>query len=108
VLIIWGWIRWKKHSHAQSVFSTFSLVGFSLATASASLAIASTLYAQATGGFAFYAPSLLFIYGSGAVLSIAAMAFALTGVWRANPLRWHALICAAATLLFWVIVMAGE
>lgn len=103
VLIIWGWIRWKKHSDAKSVFSILSLLGFSLATASASLVIASSLYARVTGGYAFYAPSLLLVYDSGVVLSIEAVAFALGGVWRTNSLRWHALICGAGTLLFWAI-----
>jgi len=39
-----------------------SLAGFSLGTASAVLAVGTTVYARAVGGFPFYDPSLMRIY----------------------------------------------
>ena len=49
----------------------------------------------AVGGVPFYDPLLLRIYRWGALLSLAGTAFALIGVWRPGPLRWHAPACAA-------------
>jgi hypothetical protein len=108
VLTIYGWVRWARHKNPKTLSSTLSLVGFSLATASALLAIFSVLFATLNGGFRFYDPLLLHIYVYGVLLSLTAMAFAISGVWRAHPSRWYALVCSAETLLFWAISAAGE
>jgi hypothetical protein len=108
VLTIYGWARWVRNTESKTLFSTLSLVGFSLATASALLAISSGLYALAIGGFRYYDPLLLRIYRVGALLSIIAVGFAIAGVWRGNPLRWYAVVCSAGTLVFWAVSAAGE
>jgi hypothetical protein len=107
-VIIWGWVRWIKHREPRTTFSTLSLVGFALGTVSGLLAIAAMLYARAGRGFSFYDPALIRIYRWGALLSVAAMVFAIIGLWRPSSLRWHAPVCAVGTLVFWLAAAAGE
>ena len=107
-VMIWGWARWMKRSEPRTAFSTLSLVGFTLGTVSGLLAISAMLYARAVGGFPFYDPSLLKLYRWGALLSVAAMVFAIIGLWRPSSLRWHAPVCAAGTLVFWLATAASE
>jgi hypothetical membrane protein len=106
--MIWGWVRWLKRKQPRTPFSILSLIGFALATVSGLLATSSVLYAHAIGGFPFYDPLLLRIYRWGALLSLSGTAFALIGVWRPGPLRWHAPTCAVGTLLFWFAAAMGE
>ena len=108
VSLIWGWARWSIHKKSATLFSVFSFAGFASATASALLAIASVAYVNLVGGFAFYDPRLMRIFFWGGVLSIAGLVFGVTGVWRANPLRWHAPLCALGTLVFWIMAAEGE
>jgi hypothetical protein len=106
--MVWGWARWSKRSQSRTVLSILSLVGFIFATASGLLVISAVLYARAVGGFPFYDPSLLRIYRWGALLSLSGIVFAIIGVWRPGPLRWHAPVCAIGTLVFWLGAAAGE
>lgn len=106
--MVWGWVRWSKRTQPRTWPSMLSLVGFVLATASGLLAAGSVLYAQTSGGFPFYDPSLLRIYRWGGLLSLSGTVFAFIGVWRPGPLRWHAPACAVGTLLFWFASAMGE
>ena len=105
--MIWG-VRLLKRTQPRTWPSVLSLLGFALATASGLLATASVLYAHSIGGFPFYDPLLLRIYRWGALLSLSGTVFALIGVWRPGPLRWHAPACAVGTLLFWFAAAMGE
>jgi len=107
-LLVWGWVRWVKSAHQKTVFSILSLIGFSLANASAILAVGSALYAHAIGGFPFYDPLLLTICRWGAGISLAGTMFGSWGAWRPSPLRWHAPICGVGTLVFWLIAASTE
>lgn len=107
-VMTWGWVRWWKRTQPRTPFSILSLIGFTLATASGLLAISAMLYARAVGGFPFYDPLLLRIYRWGALLSLSGIVFAVIGVWRPSPLRWHAPACAIGTLLFWFAAAMGE
>jgi hypothetical protein len=107
VAMVLGWVRWVKRAQPRMLFSTLSLIGFALATASGLLAISSVLYAHAVG-FRFYDPLLLRIYRWGGLLSVAGIVFGVSGAWRSNSLRWYAPGCALGMLLFWVIAAAGE
>jgi uncharacterized BrkB/YihY/UPF0761 family membrane protein len=107
-VMIWGWTRWMKRGEPRTAFSTLSLIGFTLASISGLLAISAMLYARAAGGFSFYDPSLMKIYRWGALLSVTAMVFAIIGLWRPSSLRWHAPVCAAGTLVFWLAAATGE
>ena len=52
-LLIWGWIRWWKSTIPRTILSTFSFVGFCLATASALLGLFTHLYAVFIRSFPF-------------------------------------------------------
>ena len=107
-VIIIGWVRWAKSRTPRTLSGIFSLTSFALGSSSALLAISSILYAQIIGGFPFYDPLLLRIYLWGSLLSIGAIAFAISGAWRPNPLRWYAPACAVGMLLFWLMAATGE
>src|SRR5207302_1584664 len=94
-VMVWGWVRWSKRSQPKTLLPVLSLVGFALATASGLLAISITLYMQAVGGLPYYDPTLLRFYRWGALLSATGIVFAIFGVWRPSPLRWHAPLSAA-------------
>ena len=109
-LLLWGWIRWanRPQDTPLSRSDVFSLVGFSLATASAGLAFGTHLYARFVHSFAPYDPWLLRIYACGCLLSVVGIVFSVAGTGRANPVRWLAPICAIGTLLFWLLAMSSE
>jgi hypothetical protein len=108
VLPIWGWVRWLRRTQPRTLPSILSLIGLTLATASALLAISSTLYAHAIGGFPYYDPRLLRIYRWGGLLSLAGIVFGIAGVWRPGPVRWLAPVCSLGTALFWFASAMGE
>jgi hypothetical protein len=107
-VVIWGWFRWLKSPGPRTIPSTFSLISFSLASASVLLAFATHLYAAFVRSFPYYDPTLMRIYAWGGFLSLAAVIFAIGGLWRQSPLRWHAPACALGTLLFWLMAMSSE
>src|SRR3979490_2763825 len=80
--MISGWVRWAKRAQPRTLSSILSLVGFTLATASGLLAISTMMYTRAIGGFRYYDPLLLRIYGWGGLLSIAGIVSAISGAWR--------------------------
>jgi hypothetical protein len=107
-LLIWGWVRWTQRPKPRSLCSILSLAGFSLATASALLAVLATMYAFSIGGFPFYDPRLLKIFRLGILLSLIALALGISGVWRPSSLRWHAPACGVGTLMFWTMAASSE
>jgi hypothetical protein len=84
-LLICGWMRWVRLPKIRTFFSILSLVGFILATASATLALLTVAYAQ-VHHFPFYDPLLLRILRFGFLLSLAGVPFGTAGVWRRNLL----------------------
>ena len=108
LVMVWGWIRWARREKKWTVLSVFSLAGFALATGSASLAIALSIYGHLIGGFDFYDPRLMRIYAWGTLISLLALVLAITGVWRKSALRWHALFCSFGTLVYWFALAEAE
>jgi hypothetical protein len=109
-LLLCGWIRWskQKNSYPRSRSSTLSLLGFSLATASAALGLATHLYARFVHSFPFSDPMLMKIYAVGCLLSIVGIALGVAGTGRPNAVRWFAPVCAFGTLLFWLLALGSE
>ncbi len=108
VLLPWGWVRWVRRKQSRGLFGTLSLIGFSFATLSCLLAIFLAVYGRMIGYFEHYDPVLMRIYGLGLLLSFAGVAFGIGGIWRANPLRWHAPACALGTFLYWAFLVMSE
>jgi hypothetical protein len=105
--IVAGWVHWGRHRQLLTVFSTLSLIGFTLATASALLAVSSLVYAQ-FAHFAYYDPLLLRIFRWGGFLSLSGVVFGISGTWQPSPLRWYAPGCALGMFLFWFAMAIGE
>jgi hypothetical protein len=104
----WGWVRWATQKNSINLFSILSLIGFVLATASESLAIAMVIYARVTSGFDFYDPTLMRIYAIGTLLSLVGLIFAIVGTWKPSSLRWFALVGTVGTLCYWLVQAASE
>jgi hypothetical protein len=107
ILLVWGWLRWTTQPQERTVHSILSMTGFLLATISALLAISTIAYAR-VHRFAFYDPSLLRIFGWGALLSLSGIVSSIGGIWRRSSLRWHALASGLAMLVFWIVAASGE
>lgn len=109
-LTIWGWMRWLRRPRIWNFASIASFVGFICATASVLLAAFSIVWAHDVGGFAYGDPRLVTIYRLGGLFSGGGFLFSLAGVWvwKPNALRWHAVVCAIGTALFWFASAMGE
>jgi uncharacterized BrkB/YihY/UPF0761 family membrane protein len=107
-MLVWGWARWSVRPKTSIISSIASFASLALASLSALLAISSMVVAKVIGGFPFYDPTLLRIYRWGALISLAALATGLCGVWRPNSLRWHAPLSGLGMLAFWVMMAEGE
>ena len=108
VMLIWGWARWKaSQPKVKTVPAILSLIGFILGTLSGVLAVSSAGYAQ-IHHFEYYDPLLLRIFRLGLLLSLAAILFGISGVWRQSSLRWHSPICGLGMLAFWILAASGE
>ncbi len=101
VMSVWDWVRWNKEKKPRNSIAVFSYASFGLATGSLMLAVCSISYSLATGGFAYYAPSLMRIFYWGFRISAIALILAFVAMWRRNPLRWNAAACSLGMLFFW-------
>lgn len=106
--LVWGWVRWTRQSKQRNVLAILSLLGFSLASGSALLAGGAIAYAQLIRGFGFYDPQLMRIMGIGIVLSLGGLVFGLSGIWKENPLSWHAPVLSVSSLAFWLLEAAMQ
>jgi hypothetical protein len=107
-ILIWGWVRWVKRPKQKTVPAILSLVGFVLATGSAVLALATTVYAALIHSFAFYDPTLMKIYGWGFMLSLGGIVLGVAGIWRPGSLRWHTPVSGVCMTAFWLIMVSAE
>ena len=92
----------------RSRFIVNHRIQLALATASALVAVSGMVYSFAIGGFQYYDPRLMKIMGVGGLLSLVSLILGLSGLCRANPLRWHAPVLAISTFAFWIAAGAGE
>lgn len=108
--VLWGWREWMRNrALTLSLGVIFSLIGFSIATASAALEVGSGTYAQfRDGGFPFNDPALLRIYFIGFWLALLGLVCSLVGVSKRSPLRFKAPALSIVLLLLWVWQAMGE
>ena len=97
-VITFSWFRWARAKQPQTLSSTLSLAGLTLATVSVLLVFAPSLYSGSSDN----ARAL------GLWVSLAAVFFAVCGAWRPHPLRWRALACGAAMVMFWFLSLVLE
>ena len=108
VALACGWLQWWKQAKSRDFFSIMSLIGLSLATLSALLALSAAIHAKAIGGFSYYDPSLTRIYKLGMIISRSAIVFSVAGLWKPHTLRWDATVCSVGTLLYWFMQTSAE
>lgn len=108
LLLLWGWLRLSQDQTPRSRSATFSLLGFSLATASAAVAIGTHLYARFVSSFALHDPMLMKIYLGGCLLSLAGIVFGVAGSGAPGAVRWLAPVCAFGTFVFWLLAMSTQ
>ena len=97
-VIIFSWIRWARAKQPRTFSSILSFAGLTLSTASLLFAFVPSLYSGAADN----------TRALGLGVSLAAVFFAVCGAWRPSPLRWRALACGAAMLLFWFLTLVLE
>jgi|SRR5271154_4891174 len=102
LILVSGWFDWARQRRRRDACSLSALMGYSFATVSLLIAVASVIYAGRIGGFAHDYPLLRRLIRLGLALSFGALAFALMGVCRPSALRWYALGLSLGTLFFWV------
>ena len=107
-VLVFGWFEWARQPQRRDACSLLALVGYVLGTVSLLMVVASVVYAQRVGGFAFGDPLWLRIIRLGSAISCGGLMFAVLGVWRRSALRWYALGFSLGTLFFWLGAAVGE
>jgi len=100
--LIWGWARWIRQPKSWSFSSLISLVAFVVASSSAALGLV-TILIGVLGAFEQHLSAFYRVVDLGMLISLIGIIVAIGGIWRKNPLRWHALSSAVATLGFWAV-----
>jgi hypothetical protein len=108
VALVWSWLRLFRNRNAIPNFPVLSFLSLLCTTASALLAIGSTIYAHHVGGFGFYDPRLLRIYRCGFYLSLGAILLSLIGIFQRSPIRWLPIGAGIDSLFFWFCMASGE
>jgi hypothetical protein len=108
IAVVYGWFRWTRADHERSLLPKLSFAGHAFATFSFVLAIGSVLAADKLGGLRSWDPTLLKFYRVGSMLSLVGLLLAITGAWRASPLRWPAPLAALGAMLFWFASASAE
>lgn len=108
--VLWGWWAWTRNRPPSlNVGVVFSLVGFSLGSLSAALAIGSGTYAQfRDGGFPFNDPILLRIIFFGFWSSLLGLVCSFIGIGNKTPLRFKAPALSLFLVLLWMGQALGE
>ena len=104
ILMLWSWARWMRHPRQWTPNAILSLAALVFATASGLLAISALVYSSAIGGNFpnhFDNPLFMQMFRRGIQASWMGIALGIGGLWRPSLLRWHSLVCAVGTLMFW-------
>ena len=89
-----AWIRWFKRTPERNVYTMFSLAGLVLATFSALLAVGDFITS-------YFHPMFRELTALGVLSALPALVCSLCGIWRKNPIRWHALAASVLILVLW-------
>lgn len=100
VVMLWAWLRFIKGAKDWNVALFFSLFSVLLSTLSSILAVLFVLHEPKIKGIWIFDSWANFL-SNGFFASLAAIAFSFFGLWKRNPLRWPALLCALVGFPFW-------
>ena len=104
-----GLERWVAQvSETLPYGAVWTLMAFTLASASALLNLGTAIYAYHIRGFRHYDPTLLRIYDWGLGLALVAFFFSWPGKNTESPLRLKAAILASWMLLIWLLAGLSE
>ncbi len=78
-----------------------SAAGLALASLSVLIGIGSFIRSLFNPVLLYFDPLLQSFVGIGLLASFLALLFSIIGVWRPNPVRWHALAVSAVILFLW-------
>ena len=99
-VVLWAWLIYAKAAKTWSVSLMFSLLSLILATLSSLLAVLFLLHAPEVRGIWIF-DRWANVLDNGVLTSLAAIGLAFCGLWKRNPLRWPALLCAVVGFPFW-------
>jgi hypothetical protein len=98
---VWGWVRWFKHPEVGGILPFASLLSLALDTLSVLIVIGGFVRSLINPVMLYFDPVLQRMVGLGLLTSLLALFCAVCGVWRKNPVRWHALSLSVLTLVLW-------
>ena len=99
-LVLGTWLTYAKAAKTWNISLMFSLLSLILTTVSAILAVLFLFHAPKVKGIWIFDPLANFL-GNGVLTSLSAIVLAFCGLWKRNPLRWSALLCAVVGFPFW-------
>lgn len=98
---VWAWLIYVRAAKSWSVSLMFSLVSLILASVSSLLAVLFLLHVPNVKGIWIFDPWAHFL-SNGFLTSLAAIVLAFCGLWKRNPIRWPALVCAVVGFPYWI------
>jgi hypothetical protein len=107
VVMVWGWTRYAKNPKNWNLASIFSLGALALATLSSLFSVMFLLHAPSMNGGIWIFDRWANFFANGILFNLGAIALGFLGLWKRNPLRWPAMVCASVTFPFWFVVGVG-
>jgi hypothetical protein len=95
--LIVGWTRFKRHPRQTGFCGWAGFFSLMTATVSALLAIGALMH----GGWKYYDPLLMKIYGAGLLVSTLGLVLGILGLFRRGDLRWIGAVASFGMLMFW-------
>lgn len=108
IAFFYGWWRISRGPRPTGFFTILGFAAFVIASLSALLVPISLIWGGLRGGWPYYDPTLMRIYGCGMLMAALALLISLVGVWRRSTLQWLAPLLSFGALLFWIGAASSE
>lgn len=99
-MVAWAWLLYVRAAKTWNSALVFSMRSLISATLSSLFAVLFLLHAPKVTGIWIFDPWANFL-GNGVLTSLASIVLAVCGLWKRNPIRWPALLCALVGFPFW-------